>query len=292
VTDKTYPLVVRLDDMEGLIPGMDVQLKGYRVGSVQSIDMRQEAKDCYFLAHIAVRDDIKLWRGTRAVLAPKGVVSVMLDLRLPPLEARTIPLVAGEEIPGDPGVSISSVMDRADQLMASLNSGVDALRARIEQKGLGDFLDHPGIKQTLGSLNGTLKDFQALALESRGLVGHADRSMGEADKALADLEKSLGVVRSLLDKRSPELDQILVNLASTLKQADAFLSQLNTQDQPEIEATLKGVRRSLGSVDELLEILKQKPHRVLWGTPSDAEREKARRAVEAAKQAPKEGPAK
>ena len=28
VTEKTYPLVVRLDQMEGLAPGTDVQLKG------------------------------------------------------------------------------------------------------------------------------------------------------------------------------------------------------------------------------------------------------------------------
>jgi ABC-type transporter Mla subunit MlaD len=287
VTEKSYPLVVRLTDMDGLIPGMDVQLKGYRVGAVQWIDMRQEAKDVYFLAHIAVRDDIKLWKGTRVVLAPKGVASVMLDLRLPPLAERTTPLVAGEEVPGDTGVSISGVMDRADHLMASLNAGVDDLRARIEKKGMGDLLDHPNVSQALHSLNDTLKAFQSLALESRGLVGHADRSMTEADKALVDLEKSLGAVRSLLEKRSPELDQILVSLASTLKQADAFMSHFSTEDQPEIEASLKGVRRSLASVEELLQILKNKPNRVVWGTPSDAEREKAHQAVEAAKQAPR-----
>jgi ABC-type transporter Mla subunit MlaD len=292
VTEKSYPLVVRLDDMEGLIPGMDVQLKGYRIGAVERVDMRQENKDCFFLAHIAVRDDIKLWRGTRAVLAPKGVASVMLDLRLPPMAERTIPLAAGEQIPGDTGVSISGVMERADHLMASLNTGVDDLRARIEKKGLGDVLDHPAVNQALRSLNGTLKEFQALALESRGLVGHADRSMGEADKALADLEKSLGTVRGLLEKRSPELDQILVNLASTLKQADAFMSRFSTEDQPEIEASLKGIRRSLASVEELLELLKQKPNRIVWGTPTEAEREKARKALEAAKQAPKDAPAK
>ena len=287
VTERSYPLVVRLDDMEGLAAGMDVQLKGYRVGSVERVDMRQEAKDCYFLARIAVRDDIKLWRGTRAVLAPKGVASVMLDLRLPPLAERTTLLAAEDQIPGEPGVSITGVLDRADRLMASLNDGVDALRGRLEKKGLGDLLDHPSVNQALRSLNGTLKEFQALALESRGLVGHADRSMGGADKALAELEKSLAALRTLMEKRGPELDQILVSLASTLKQADAFMGRFTTEDQPEVEQSLKSLRRSLASVEELLELLKQKPSRVVWGTPSAAERDKARKALEAASQGPK-----
>jgi ABC-type transporter Mla subunit MlaD len=281
VTERTYPLIVRLEQMEGLAPGTDVQLKGYRVGAVERVDMRQEGKDYHFLARIAVREDIKLWRGTRANLAPKGVGSVMLDLRLPEVAERLVPLVAGDEIPGDTGVSIGGVLERADHLMASLNAGVDGLRARIEQKGLGDVLDHPSVRQALRSLDGTLKEFQSLAKESRGLVGHADRSMGSADKALESLDKSLSTVRGLLEKRGPELDQILVSLAATLKQAESFMGRFTAEGYPEVELSLKSLRRSLASVEELLALLKQKPSRVVWGTPSDAEREKARKAMEA-----------
>jgi len=286
VTERTYPLVVRLDQMEGLTPGTDVQLKGYRVGSVERVDMRQEGQDYHFLARIAVREDIKLWRGTRASLAPKGVASMMLDLRLPDLDQRTVALAAGDEIPGDAGVSIGGVLERADHLMASLNAGVDGLRARIEQRGLGDVLDHPSIRQALQSLDGTLREFQSLAKEGRGLMGHADRSMGEADKALATLDGSLSAVRALLEKRGPELDQILVSLAASLKQAEAFMDRFAAQDHPELSQTLKSLRRSLASVEELLELLKQKPNRVVWGTPSEAERERARKALEIGKQAP------
>jgi len=286
VTERTYPLVVRLDQMEGLAPGTDVQLKGYRVGAVERVDMRQEGKDYHFLARIAVREDIRLWRGTRASLAPKGVGSVMLDLRLPDLAERTTLLASGDEIPGDSGVSIGGVLERADRLMASLNAGVDDLRSRLEKKGLGDVLDHPSVRQALVSLDGTLREFQALAKESRGLVGHADQSMTGADKALASLDQSLGAVRTLLEKRGPELDQILVSLAATLKQAEAFMGRFSAEDHPELTQSLKSLRRSLASVEELLAILNQKPSRAVWGTPSEAERERARKALEAAKQAP------
>lgn len=279
VTERTYPLVVRLDQMEGLARGTDVQLKGYRVGSVQRVDMRQEGKDYHFLARIAVRDDIQLWRGTRAYLGAKGVGSVMLDLRLPELAERTVLLAPGDEIPGDAGVSIAGVLERADRLLASLTAGVDGVRARLAEKGLGDLLDHPSVRQSLRALDGTLREFQALAKESRGLVGHADRSMDEADKALASLEQSLASVRTLLAKRGPELDQILVSLAATLKQAEATLGRFAAEDHPELTRSLKSLRRSLASVEELLELLKQKPSRAVWGTPSEGEREKARKAT-------------
>jgi ABC-type transporter Mla subunit MlaD len=286
VTERTYPLVVRLDQMEGLAPGADVQLRGYRVGAVERIDMRQEGRDYLFLARIAVREDIRLWRGTRASLAPKGVGSVMLDLKLPEVAGRTVLLAAGDEIPGDSGVSIAGVLERADHLMASLQAGVDSLRSRIESRGLGDVLDHPSIRQALQSLDATLREFQGLARESRGLVGHADRSMTEADRALVSLEQSLATVRALLERRGPEVDQILQSLAATLKQAEAFMGRFTAQDYPELAQSLKSLRRSLASVEELLELLKQKPNRVVWGTPSEAEREKARKSLEASRQAP------
>jgi phospholipid/cholesterol/gamma-HCH transport system substrate-binding protein len=284
VTERSYPLVVRLAQMEGLAPGADVQLKGYRVGSVERVDMRQEGKDYHFLARINLREDIRLWKGTRATLSPKGVGSVMLDLRLPDLAQRSVPLAAGEEIPGDSGGSIAGVLERADRLMASLQAGVDGLRGRIEQKGLDDLLGHPSLRQPLRSLDATLKEFQGLAQEGRGLVGHADRSMGEADRALASLDQSLATVRTLLEKRGPELNQILVSLAATLKQAEVFMDRFSAQDHPELAQSLQSLRRSLASVEELLEILKQKPNRVVWGTPTEDERQKAKQRIEAAKQ--------
>lgn len=286
VTERTYPMVVRLDQMEGLVPGTDVQLKGYRVGVVERIDMRQEGVDYQFLATLAVRSDIRLWQGTRAVVAPKGVGSVVLDLRLPDPAERKVALEAGAELPGEAGVSLGGVLERADRLLANLNASLDAVRDRIQKKGLGDLLEHPSVAQALRSLDATLREFQALARDGRGLASHADRSMGEADRALADLDKSLAVTRGLLEKRAPELDKILVSLASALQQSDALLTRFRAEDQPELGASLKTLRRSLDSVEELLQLLKQKPSRAVWGTPSDAERERARKAVEAAKAAP------
>jgi ABC-type transporter Mla subunit MlaD len=153
-------------------------------------------------------------------------------------------------------------------------------------QGLGDLLDHPSVAQALHSLDATLREFQALARDGRGLAAHADRSMGGADRALADLEKSLALTRGLLEQRRPELDRIVVSLASTLQQMDGLLAQYRTEEKPEVDASLKALRRSLESAEELLQLLKQKPSRALWGTPGEAERERAKKAAEAARAAP------
>jgi ABC-type transporter Mla subunit MlaD len=286
VVQETYPLVVRLDSMEGLAPGTEVDLKGYPVGTVDRIRMRQSGVEYHFLATLSIRSDIKLWRGTRAQVATRGLGSSYLDLQLPEPAERQVILAPGDQIPGDQGVSIGGVLDKASRLLDTLNGSVEALRDRLRTHGLEDVFGQPAVRQALLNLNATLLEFQALAKESRGLVGHADRSMGQADKALADLDASLAVTRSLLEARKPDLDRIVTSLASTLQQADALLSRFRAEDQPELETSLKTLRRSLDSVEELLQILKQKPSRAVWGTPSAAERERARKAVEAAKQAP------
>jgi phospholipid/cholesterol/gamma-HCH transport system substrate-binding protein len=232
VVEKTYPLVVRLDSMEGLTPGSEVDLKGYPVGSVDQIDMKQEGVDYHFLATLSIRSDIRLWKGNRAVVATRGLGSGYLDLQLPDPAQRQVLLAPGDQIPGDQGVSIGGVLDKADRLLDTLNTSVEELRDRLRTHGLADVLEHPSVKQAMNSLNATLQEFQSLARESRGLVGHADRSMGEADKALVDLDASLVVTRSLLEARKPDLDRIVTSLASTLQQTDAFLSRFRAEDQP------------------------------------------------------------
>ncbi|WP_306591711.1 MlaD family protein [Geothrix sp. 21YS21S-4] len=283
VTERTYRLRVRLDGMEGLGPGTDVQLKGYRVGRVERVDLLREGEDYRFRAVIAVREDIRLWRGTRAVVAPKGVGGAVLDLRLPELAQRTVPLAEGEEIAGEEGASPGRILERADGLLANLNLSLDALRDRLRTRGVDDFLEHPAVARSLRSLDATLAEFQALAREGRGVAAHADRSMAGADRALADLEKSLSLTRGLLEARQPELDRIVTGLASVLQQADGALGRFRTEEQPEVDASLRALRRSLESAEELLQLLKQRPSRAVWGQPGDAERERARKAAEAAR---------
>jgi ABC-type transporter Mla subunit MlaD len=149
-------------------------------------------------------------------------------------------------------------------------------------------LDHPQVAQTLHSLQDTLRAFGQLARDGQGLVRQGQQAMPPLERSLASLDKSLAGVQKLLDSRSGDLDAIIQNLAATLKEMRALTTGLDTMLQktgPSGDEAIKALERDLRSTEELLELLKAKPSRVVWGKPSQAEREAAAEKVRAARQA-------
>jgi hypothetical protein len=81
---------------------------------------------------------------------------------------------------------------------------------------------------------------------------------------------------------------IMVSMADTLKEVQELTKELRAvlqQAGPGSNESIKSLDRTLRSTEELLELLKAKPNRVIWGTPSQAEREAAEKKVEAARKA-------
>ena len=112
---------------------------------------------------------------------------------------------------------------------------------------------------------------------------HGQDSAETLDRSLTSLEKSALMVESLLDKRSGDLDDIIGNLSSLLKELQSLSIDMHTllkDSGPEMEGSLRSLHRNLKSTEELLELLKNKPSRILWGTPSAAEKEAARKRAQ------------
>ena len=285
VVERTYPIQVRLARLEGVDVGTEVQLQGWRVGRVEQVALKQEGVAYHFLATLSVKEGIRLWEGTKGAVAAKGLGGVMLSLELPPESERKRELPPGAVLEGDSGVSLSGVLEKVDALLANLNEAVTDLRS----KGAGVVLDHPQVRPILRSLQATLDAYQALGNEARGLASKGGKSLDELDRGLAALSASGRSVQKLLEQRGPDLDRALADLPvvmAQLKALTATLSETMAQDRPELDATLKALRRDLEAAEELLELLKRKPNRVVFGTPSEAEREAARKAVEARRKQP------
>ena len=285
VVERTYPIQVRLARLEGVDVGTEVQLQGWRVGRVEQVALKQEGVAYHFLATLSVKEGIRLWEGTKGAVAAKGLGGVMLSLELPPESERKRELPPGAVLEGDSGVSLSGVLEKVDALLANLNEAVTDLRS----KGAGVVLDHPQVRPILRSLQATLDAYQALGNEARGLASKGGKSLDELDRGLAALSASGRSVQKLLEQRGPDLDRALADLPGVMAQLKALtatLSETMAQDRPELDATLKALRRDLEAAEELLELLKRKPNRVVFGTPSEAEREAARKAVEARRKQP------
>ncbi|MBS1767524.1 MAG: MCE family protein [Acidobacteria bacterium] len=269
-SDSTRPLEVRLDQLQGVEAGTPVLLQGYPVGRVERVDLKREGTAYFFIAETSLRKDITLWQGTKAVVVGQGLSGSALSLALP--EKRESELGPDAVIPGEPGSSLDTVIAKADKLMDDLDGSVNDLRAQFKAKGAGVVLDHPAVAKALKDLDATIRSYQGLALQGQ-------KTVAGLDPALTDLQASLHQVRALLDSRSGDLDATLKNLSSLTQRMDslsAALDQAVRTDQPQLEGTLQRVQALTKSLQELVELLKQKPHWVVWGTPGDAAKQKAK----------------
>ena len=170
--------------------------------------------------------------------------------------------------------------------MDNLNRGVDEVRAELKTRGLGAVLDHPQVGRVVQSLDGTLQAFRILAQDSQKLVNQSGGTLRNVDRTLATLNPSLDQVQSLLTSRRGDLDAIVIHLAGTLKELEGLSKDVGAvvrQAGPDGDATLKSLDRTLRSTEELLELLKVKPNRLVWGKPTPAEQSAAAKKVEEAR---------
>jgi ABC-type transporter Mla subunit MlaD len=177
-------------------------------------------------------------------------------------------------------------MEEIQGFVRNLDEGLTELREHLRQRGLGALFDHPQMRGTLRELQGTLKAFHGVASEGQRLVQHGNESMNVLDRSLGNLDKSLSVVQKLLDSRSGDMDAIIHHLAGTLKELEVVSTQVREllkDSGPELQENLKTLHRDLKSTEELLEILKAKPSRIVWGKPSDKEKDAAHQRVEEAR---------
>lgn len=279
VVERSYPLKVRLESLEGVAPGTEVDLQGLRVGQVDGVEFQQEGVRYRFLATFRIKEGIRLWKGTKVVVVPKGLGGSALDLQLPEEDQRKDVISEGTTLEGDAGASIAGILTKVDTLLENLG----AVSGELRTKGAGYVLDHPQLRGLLLKLTNTLQTYDALGQDARHLAVQGGKSIEALDRNLASLEASLKQVQGLMDRRSGDIDETLARLPKVLKHVESLTSEVQTllkDDRPDIDAALKNLNKDLKSLGELLELLKQKPSRVVWGTPSDAEREKAKKALE------------
>jgi len=276
-------LKVRLASAADVVVGTEVQLQGLRVGQVNQIDLERHGVVYTFLATLGVQKDLLLWQGTRAVVTSKVLGGSFLELQLPAVATRLHPLDPSQVLETGVSASLGSLIEEIQGFVRNLNQGVSEVRTHLQKKGLGAVLDHPSVGRALGDLDSTLVEYRTLARNGQAVLRHGDATLQSVDQNLASTQKSLAVLQDLLERRSGELDAIVVNLAKSLQELQALsgdAQKLMKEGGPEAAAALKALNRNLKATAELVEILKAKPSRVLWGKPTTLELEKAKQKVE------------
>lgn len=283
VVKREVAHIVRIESVADLPVGTEVQLLGLRVGEVKAIEMRRDGIRYHFHVTLGLRPDIVLWQGTRAVVSTEVLGGSHLELLLPDYADRKAELKPGDAMEGWTASSLGDLVVNLNALVKNLDAGVDELRKELQTRGLGALLEHPRLRGTFLGMEATLGEFRTAARGASRTLAHGDRSLEAVDRSLASLEKSLGVLGTLLERRSPELDSLVRDLAATLQEMKGLAASLNgvmKTAAPEADATLRTLHRDLKALEELLELLKQKPSRIVWGTPSEAERARTLKQVE------------
>ena len=284
---------VALATATGLAEGTEVQLQGLRVGQVEGVGLERDGVEYRFRATLGLRTDILLWQGTRAVVVANPLGGSFVDLQLPEPALRRMVLEPGSTLQGGASASLATLMDDASHLIADLDGTVADLRGQFKAKGVGAVLDNPQLTKVLTDLDQTLLAFRKLAQDGQTLAEHGDASMKVADRSLANLDKSLATVQALLDHRSGDLDESLRTLPAALKEAEGLMKEARALLQkagPDADDTLRALQRNLDSTEVLLQILKNKPNRIVWGKPSQAEQDAARKRVQEARDAQNAAP--
>jgi ABC-type transporter Mla subunit MlaD len=256
------------------------------VGQVEAMTLRRSGVLYRFQVTLGLRPDIVLWTGTRAMVVSKPLGSTFVDLQLPPPAERRQQLDPDSELEGGTSPSLGALVDHLDALVVNLDHTLDQARAPFQARGLGVLLDHPRVRQALTDLDGSLRAVQALAGDGRGLVQRGNGSLAALDRALASLDHSLLAVGNLAERGSGDLDTVTDRLAGTLAAVADLAQELRDQVQtlgPDAGASLQSLDRTLRAAEELLELLKARPSRIVWGRPSAKEREAAAARAEAAR---------
>jgi len=293
ILKKEARLQVLLSNAADVAEGTEVQLQGLKIGQVQTVALQRRGVQYQFLVTLGLRTDLVLWQGTRAVVVAKPLGGSFVDLQLPPPEARTAVLEPGSLIPGATGPTLVSLVEEIQTLVRNANQGVETVCGQLQGKGLGALLEQPQVSAALAEVRRTLAAFHRLALDSQALVRHGDTAMDGLVGTLGQVQGSVASVQKLLDSHSGDLDAILTHLAATLKEMDAFTKELRALVRtagPSGEESLKALERNLRATEELVEILKTKPNRLMWGKPSQAERDAAAAKVREARQAQRAKP--
>lgn len=283
IVKKESIVKVRLDNVAGLEVGTEVQLQGHRVGQVNQIDLKREGEEYYFLTTLGLQPNIVLWKGTLVIVSSKGLGSTFIDLDLPPPENRRALLEADAVLMGETGASLGTLITEVQAFVQNLNGTLDELKAHLKEKGLGAILEHPSVRKVFVDLDATLLEFRKVAVRGDALIKRGQDSAETLDRSLTSLEKSSAIVEGLLDRRSGDLDDIIGSLSTLLKELQGLSTDMHTllkDSGPDVEDSLKALHRNLRATEELLEILKNKPSRVVWGKPSAAEKAAARKQVE------------
>lgn len=244
VFSSTKIVMAEYDNVQGLTPASYVQLKGFTVGTVKTIQLSVEhpGKVLVIMSvdkKLMIPDDSKASIVSLDLLGTKAV-NLVLGTSAKSIEENQ--LIQGDITAGtieSLGASATPAIDSAKITIASLNKTIQSINTIL------DVNTQNNLKSTLSDMSKTIKDFSEFA-----------NQLNTQSAKIASLIGSLNSFAGNLDKNGATITHVLNNVEATtanLKKVDfdATMDELKTT-MNELQKTLAKINNGTGSMALLM----------------------------------------
>ncbi|MCC5944416.1 MAG: MCE family protein [Bernardetiaceae bacterium] len=233
---RDYNYYVVYEDVDGLTVSNQIVMNGLAVGRVDAIEMRPDMGN-KLLVTINVDKDIKMGKGTKAMLADGGllggkVINLDINPNAPFLKPKDTLAMGVQK-----GIA-QLVADRADPIAENLDSTlVIVSRMLREYEGIGK-----DVRRILVNVEGATNNVNAILTENRSKIKDLTNSLNELAISLTEAEKELQPILRKGNTLMDSLNSIPVN--TLVKRLDNIMA--------EVEKTTTALNDAEGSLGKLM----------------------------------------
>lgn len=222
IFSRTNKYLVVYDNVDGLTASNPVQLNGLSIGRVDRIDILQ-TRNNQLLVTLDIDKQIKVGRGTKAVLADAGV-----------LGGKVVILQINQS---------GNQLESGDTLISAKEAGITAL---IKEKTLPVL---NSVDSLTLNLNRIVKQF-----DRTGLI--LNRTLEGVEATTGTLQLTVGENRESIRRLMTNLNNLSASLAETEKEVKPLLAKANTfadsLNALKLSQTLATANRSIGTLQQML----------------------------------------
>jgi phospholipid/cholesterol/gamma-HCH transport system substrate-binding protein len=230
----TRIVAAEYDNVQGLTPSSYVQLQGFNVGMVKSIELSKQHPG-KVVVEMSVQDDIQIPVDSRAAIASLdllGTKAVALTLGKSSQMVENNQLIAGDVALGTIetlGAAATPAIDNAKLTLSSLNQTIQSINQILDDK------TKSGIQNTLSDVGKTMKSLSEFAAELNAQKAHISSLLANLDGFSDNLQKNNKTITGILNNAEVTTAHIKdLDLAGTLK---------------ELKTTMDGLQQTLDKVN-------------------------------------------
>lgn len=224
----------RFTDMETLVASAPVQINGYSVGQVESVEYDEQSKD--FKVVCSVEKKFKVPVDSRIMIYSTGLMGG---------KAVRIELGSSETIAENHAVlATGSEQDLMSVLGANISPLINSITATLDT-----------LSAVVVNINSILNEQNKASINAS--VAHLERTLAEAEKLAKNFGGKSQEINAMVDKLSEVSTKIgpLVDSAqSTVDNIKGVSAQLNAAD---LQGTVSNIKSAVGNIDETVVSIKQ-----------------------------------